>query len=151
MYLLTALQKVSFCFQLDVPVYFLLLNIWLARSRIQVLFVSFNCRSAPSTPRCSTKSSARDSARTLQEPWRGLSSSSRNAWRVHTLSARLWFTLFSHSSPTLYACVYCFRVMNQILIKTVVWGFEIPFADVVPAFAVFFFHFWFAKCESVLE
>lgn len=73
----------------------------------------FCCRFAPSTPRCSTKRSARDSARTWQDPWRGLSSSSRNAWWVHTLSAHLWFALFSHSSVALYTCVHCFRVMNQ--------------------------------------
>lgn len=111
----------------------------------------FRCRFATSTPRYSMKRSARDSARTLQDPWRGLSISSRNAWWVQTLSARLWFILFSHSSVALCTCVYCFRVINQIHKKTVthflscrilllplVWGCEFPLADAVPAFAVFF-------------
>lgn len=79
----------------------------------------FCCRFATSTPRYSMKRSARDSARTLQDPWRGLSISSRNAWWVQTLSAHLWFILFSHSSVALCTCVYCFRVINQIHKKTV--------------------------------
>lgn len=111
----------------------------------------FRCRFAPSTPRCSTKRSARDSARTLQDPWRGLSSSSRNAWWVHTLSARLWVTLFSLCSARVYC--YYFHSRRKLLIP-VVWGFDFPPADAVPAFAFFFLllpacQVWI--CKYVLE